>query len=99
MSHVQIDNEGSKNWLVIGMSAPMVSSSANATFNKGCGCGVIAAEKHSNAIKQGYCKSYNVHLCFLTFCILIHGENCKSMLVTDDAGDCRECIFDRSFLR
>lgn len=99
MSHVQIDNDGNRNWLVTGMRAPRHPSKKTSTFSAGCGCGDIAAEKDNIASRPGYCKSYNVHLCFLSFLILIMGLNEVSRPVMADAGDCLECSFERNFLR
>ena len=81
------------------MRAPRHPSKKMHTFSAGCGCGEIAAEKDKIAIKAGYCKSYNVHLCFLSFLMLTMGLNEVSMPVTDDAGDCLECSFERNFRR
>ena len=57
------------------------------------------AENVNSDSSAGYCKSYSVHLCFLSFLILTLMSNDVSMPVMDDAADCLECSFERNFLR
>lgn len=99
MSHVQIDNEGNKNWLVSGINAPRQPRKKTASFSAQCGAGEMAAENVNSDSSTGYCKSYNVHLCFLSFLILTLISSEVSIPVIDDAGDCLECSFERNFLR
>lgn len=97
MSHVQIDNDGSKNWLVIGINAPKANKHAKTALIAGCGAGAIAAAKDSKNIRIAYCPSYQLHLCFFSFAIFTAGLKDHSIAVTLDAGDWRECSLDRSF--
>jgi hypothetical protein len=98
INHVPIGRNGSMNWLVMGMSIPMVAKNASISLRIGAGAGVMTAEKSNRLKTKAYCKSYSDHLCFLSRRMFSNGEKDVSMAETDDAGDCLLCSFDRNRL-
>jgi hypothetical protein len=88
-SHVKIGRKGRKNWLVIGIIRAIPSNSAAKNF-RSAGRGPMTMEKTRKKNTRRYCRSYNVHLCFLSARSVSKGENEVLMADIDDAGDTLE---------
>lgn len=99
ISHVPIGRNGKKNCLVMGTSSNPTSNNDAAVFINGPGASLTASEKIARNSRKIYCASYSVHLCFRIATSVSRGFSDVSIAVIDEAGDCLDRSFDRSFRR
>ena len=93
-SHVNVGNNGSKNWRVAGIRTPHRSAVAANVLAKGPGASLTDSEKMAMMARNRYCASYMLQGWVRRALIVSEGDHEVSSEAMDDVTDWRLCMRD-----